>query len=124
MHVPDHHGNGELQSNEELRLNALFRAFRETCPVPEASANFMPRLWERIESRQTVPFLIRRLASGFVTAAVAVSLGIAVYVSLPGTSPYYNESYIEALADGHATDEIDLVEPVQLNSLDSFQDQM
>ena len=124
MHLPDHHGNDELRSNEELQLDALFRAFRETCPVPQASANFMPRLWERIESRQTVPFLIRRLASGFVTAAVAVSLAMAVYVSLPGTSPYYNESYVEALADGHAADESDLDEPVNLNSPDSSTDQM
>ena len=59
-----------MRGSEEERLDALFRAFRE-CPAPEPSANFMPNLWARIDSRQSFTFSFRRLANAFVTAAVA-----------------------------------------------------
>ena len=62
-----------MRGSEEERLDALFRAFAE-CPAPEPSANFMPNLWARIDSRQNLTFSFRRLANAFVTAAVAVSL--------------------------------------------------
>ena len=49
-------GNMNLMcGSEEERLDALFRAFRE-CPAPEPSANFMPNLWARIDSRQSFSF--------------------------------------------------------------------
>lgn len=90
--------------SDEERLNALFRAYRAACPEPEPSANFMPQLWQRIEGRQTFSFFLGRMASGFVTAAVALTLVMAVYLYFPSpSSAFYSESYVEALA-GHAAD--------------------
>ena len=68
------------RGSDEERLEALFRAYRAACPDPEASANFMPQLWQRIEGRRTFSFFVRRMASGFVTAAVAATLLMAVYL--------------------------------------------
>ncbi len=84
--------------SDEEKLEALFRAYRDACPAPEAGPNFMPQLWQRIEARQKYTFFLRRAASGFVTAAVAATLAMAVYIYLPHRTPaFYSESYVEAL---------------------------
>ena len=76
-----------MRGNEDEKLDALFRAYRDACPDPEASANFMPTLWARIDSRQTFLFSFRRMANAFVTAAVALSIALGVYMSLPRSTP-------------------------------------
>ena len=102
------HGNGEE------RLDALFRAYRDACPTPEASANFMPNLWARIESRQSFTFSFRRMANAFVTAAVALSIALGVYISIPRT-PNYAQSYVEVLAEANPLDTPDIVGPVNMD---------
>jgi hypothetical protein len=95
-------------------LDALFQAYRE-CPVPEPSVNFMPNLWARIEARQRCTFSFRRMAGGFVTAALALSVALGVYLAIPRPNPYYSETYVEALADASAVDTADLVGPALLD---------
>ena len=75
-----------MHGSDEQRLDALFRAYRQACGEPEASANFMPELWARIESRQTFTFSFRRMANAFVTAAVALSIALGAYMSIPRAS--------------------------------------
>ena len=102
-----------MRGNNEERLDALFRAYRDACPDPEASANFMPKLWQRIEARQTYTFSFRRMANAFVTAAVALSIALGVYMSVPRNA-YTAQSYIEALAEANPLDTPDIVGPVHL----------
>jgi hypothetical protein len=87
-------------ANEE-RLEALFQAYREACEPRDASVNFMPELWQKIERAQAAAFSFRRIAKGFVTAAAALSLGLAA-ISLfhhpTQNAPITHTSYIEALA--------------------------
>src|SRR5215467_6835099 len=92
------------------RLNALFRAYGEACIAPEPSANFMPQLWQRIESRQTFSVFFRRVARGFVTAAVCASLAMAVYMRLPRAANSYSSTYVEVLAASHNGENPDLLE--------------
>jgi len=93
-----------MRGNDEQRLDALFRAYHAACPVPEASANFMPELWQKIESRQTFTFSFRRMANALVTAAVALSIGLGVYLSIPRSNPYYSQTFVEVLAEANAPD--------------------
>ena len=105
-----------MRGNDDERLDALFRAYRDACPTPEASANFMPALWGRIESRQNFTFSFRHMANGFVTAAVALTIALGVYMSIPHASAVTSsETYIEALADAHPLDAPDIVSPVRLD---------
>jgi len=105
-----------MRGNNEERLDALFRAYRDACPTPEASANFMPALWGRIESRQNLTFSFRRMANGFVTAAVALTIALGVYMSMPHASASApSETYVEALADAHPLDAPDVVMPARLD---------
>jgi hypothetical protein len=109
MYTPNH-------GSDEERLDALFAAYRAACPGPDPGPNFMPQLWQRIEARQSFSFFLGRIASGFVTAAVALTLAMAVYLYVPrSTSAFYSESYVEALAAGHAENS-DLYEPVRFDA--------
>jgi hypothetical protein len=109
----------QIHGSREEQLDALFRAYREACPTPEPSPNFMPQLWQRIESRQTVAFSFRRVAGALVTAAMATSVALGAYMALPRKSsapnPAYYTSYVEALADANAIDTPDIVAPVRLD---------
>jgi hypothetical protein len=105
-----------MRGNEDEKLDALFRAYRDACPDPEASANFMPALWARIDSRQTFLFSFRRMANAFVTAAVALSIALGVYMSIPRSNSNANsETYIEALAAANPIDTPDIVGPVRID---------
>lgn len=102
-------------SNDE-QLDALFRAFASACPDRDPSANFMPNLWRQIEARQTYTFSFRRMANALVTAAVALSIALGVYMAIPHTSTTSGaQSYVEALAEANAIDAPDIVGPLHLD---------
>ncbi len=101
-----------MRDRDEERLDAIFEAYRRACPMPEASANFMPNLWSRIEARQRTTFSFRRMAQALVTAAVALSIALGVYMAIP--HPNLNSySYVEALAEANSADSSDLVTPAR-----------
>src|SRR4249919_4100786 len=93
-----------MRGGDDERLDALFRAYHQACGSPEASGNFMPNLWARIESRQRFTFSFRRMATAVATAAVALSLALGVYMSIPRSDMDYNQTYIEALANFNSVD--------------------
>jgi len=106
-----------MHGSDDQQLDALFRAYRDACEGPEASANFMPDLWARIESRQRFTFSFRRMANALTTAAVALSIALGIYMSIPrANAGYYNDTYVEALADANANmpDSMELVNPSTL----------
>ena len=87
------------RSPEDERLDELFRAYHMACEPREASVNFMPELWQKIEKVQSATFSFRRIARSFVTAAAALAMLLAVIGFLPRrNSPAYNVTYVEALA--------------------------
>jgi hypothetical protein len=101
--------------SDDQKLDALFRACHDACTAPEASVNFMPNLWARVESRQRVTFSFRRMANSLTTAAVALSFALGIYMSIPRPrSIDYNETYVEALAESTPPDSTDLVNPATL----------
>src|SRR5450755_4244109 len=101
-----------MHGSDDQKLDALFRAYHDACAAPEADANFMPNLWARIESRQRFTFSFRRMANALTTAAVALSLVLGVYMSIPKSGSIdYEQTYVEALAESNASDSTDLVNP-------------
>lgn len=86
------------------QLERLFASYRDTFSEVDASRNFMPGLWTKIEQRQKTTYSFRRLASGFVTAAAAICLVISVVLWNPAQlSPFYNSTYVDVLVDEGAT---------------------
>jgi len=102
--------NWTNRGDENAELDALLQAYRAACPDPDVSANFMPELWRRIEERQRSVFFLGRWARALVTAAAVLSLAMAAYLYIPHgrRSVFSVESYVEALAAGHAQDTPDL----------------
>jgi len=107
-----------MRGNDDQKLDALFGAYRAACGSPEPGANFMPELWARIESRQSFTFSFRRMANAFATAAVALSLALGVYMSIPRSGPVYNEGYVDALVAANTPDASEFVNPVALELAD------
>ncbi len=105
-------------------LSELFRQYHEACEPPEAGANFMPVLWEKIEARQTVFTVFGRSSKALVTCALAASLMMGIYVAMPGKhiNPFYTVSYVEALAVDQALQTAEYSEPVHADSLVDAQD--
>jgi len=90
------------EDNLETRLDGLFAAYREACPDPESSPDFMPRLWARIEGRRQSQevFAWRRWAQAFLSLAAVTCLLIVVLQVLPSsTSAYFRSTYIDQLSE-------------------------
>jgi hypothetical protein len=108
----------QIHGSLDDQLDALFRAYREACPAPNPQPDFMPRLWKRIEARQTFAFSFRRMANALVTAAMAASVALGIYMAVPhgvASNPSYYSSYVEVLANANTIDTPDIVAPVRLD---------
>jgi hypothetical protein len=105
--------------NDEKRLVALFEAYRDVLPDPEPSANFMPRLWQKIEARERASTILGRLARNVVTATLALSsiLAIAVSLSYSRMATLPSETYVEVLAEQHAGENLEYFEPVHVEPI-------
>ena len=105
--------------SEDERLDALFAAYRQISPDPEPSADFMPRLWQKIEAREQVSTVFGRLARNLVTAALALSsiMAIAVSISHSGATQLPSETYVEVLAEHQAGENLDYVEPLRVEQV-------
>ncbi len=99
-------GDREQSDSRERDLQELFGRYREACEPAEPSANFMPAIWQKIEARQANSWLFGKMARGFVTAALAVSSILALFLALPNSqsSAFENGSYVEILAAYHASE--------------------
>ncbi|MGH9658951.1 MAG: hypothetical protein ACRD96_10440 [Bryobacteraceae bacterium] len=90
----------------------MFRAYRDATPDPEASVNFMPALWSRIERARSTNILFRRISRGFVTAAAALSILLAVFAFDTRSEDHtaFVQTYVETLADSQSIDNVEYVE--------------
>jgi anti-sigma-K factor RskA len=112
-----------LQESDEA-LSALLASYRAASPDPEPSANFMPQLWQKIEARERTSKVFTRLTRNLVTAALALSMLLALAVefsrSRGGALP--SETYVEVLADDNASQDLYSLEPVRVMPVYDRQD--
>ncbi len=87
-------------------LSRLFGAYRDAIPDPEPSADFMPGLWKRIDSRRSSVLLLRRFTQAFVTLAAVVTVLVGV-VLIPYVQalPVYSATYIDVLAEAQSNND-------------------
>jgi len=110
----------QMQENSsEAELDQLFLAYREACPDPEPSVNFMPEMWAKIEAREVSSTIFNRMAKALVTAA----LGASVVMGLLSASysqqsiPLSDGSYLQALTADHVQD----LEPLQVERISELE---
>ena len=112
-----------LQGSDEA-LDALFASYRAACPDPEPSVNFMPQLWQKIESRERVSRVFTRWTRNLVTAALALStlLALAVEISRSRGAALPSETYVEVLAEDNARQDLYSLAPVRVMPVYDRQD--
>ncbi|MGI8989870.1 MAG: hypothetical protein ACR2I2_09830 [Bryobacteraceae bacterium] len=117
--------NSEDCDPRERDLEQLFRRYREACEPLEPSVNFMPAIWQKIEARQANNWLFGKMARGFVTAALAVSCILALFLALPNSqnSAFENGSYVDVLAADHARESSLYFDSVRLSTVADTEDQ-
>jgi len=117
----DHNVGGSRGSETEFdgRLDDLFHAYRDACPDPEPSVNFMPEMWAKIEAREASSTVFNRVAKALVTAALGASVIMALlsasYNQPAGSA--YEGTYIQALAADHVSD----LEPLQVERISELE---
>jgi len=93
------------------RLDALWVEYREAVPDADASPNFMPQLWQKIEARRVeTTSVFRRLAKICVTATVALALVMGAVLIPHGNSNeevFYTGTYVDILAAEHSNDYVE-----------------
>lgn len=92
--------HGEL----DARLGEWFSAYRDACPEPEPAADFMPRLWARIEGRREFQTAAawRRWTEAFLSLAAAACLAIVLLQVMPQSAPaYYHSTYLDQLSEDY-----------------------
>ncbi|MBL8237105.1 MAG: hypothetical protein JNM66_06790 [Bryobacterales bacterium] len=103
--------------NHEQRLDQLFSDYRAACPDPEAGANFMPTMWQRIEARRSPVLqwvtLSRRALVGAL--ALCLVLGFVMGTAL-SSSQFYQSTYIEALDDNEVPEDLAAMHPVSMET--------
>ena len=115
----------ESSNESERRLDDLFRAYHDACPDFDASANFMPNLWARIEARQVSTNWFGRVAKALVFAGVAASVILGMLVSsmnsrVSTASPLdLNATFIQALTEDRAAS----LEPLQMDRISELEQQ-
>jgi hypothetical protein len=109
------------RTDADSRLDGLFRTYREACPDPDPSPNFMPELWARIEAREVSTNLFGRMAKALVTAALASSVILGMLVSYQNyqANAYFNQTFVDALTADHVAS----LEPLHLERISELERQ-
>jgi hypothetical protein len=82
-----------------FQLDEWFRRYRAACPEVDPAPNFMPGLWNKIESRRTFAFTFERLAKPLMTVLGAIcALLLVLNLAGIGQTPPTAASYADALA--------------------------
>jgi hypothetical protein len=96
------------------QLDEFFRLYRAACPEVDAAPNFMPELWEKIESRRGFAFTFERLARPVMTILAAVCLLLLVLnVAGTGQTNLWAPTYADALAADSTAEATDYTEAIR-----------
>lgn len=84
------------------KLDPLWAEYREACPDTEPSAQFMPKLWQRIETQRSAAASswFRLWAEVWLVATVtlAIVMGAILIPRFQSSPPAYLASYVDVLA--------------------------
>jgi hypothetical protein len=101
-------------TNGEVHLDELFSRYRSATEFADAGPDFMPALWQRIESRRRNSLMVERFARVFTSATVAAAVAAGLFVSFAPNRPQ-TESWVETLANHHLAQNAAYYEPVHLS---------
>jgi len=86
------------------KLDSLLASYRDACPDPESSPQFMPNLWRKIEARRVeTTSIFKRLAQVCLAATAAALLVTTMLMpTAQDDEVLYSSTYADVLAADHA----------------------
>ena len=104
-----------MLTDDEARLDSLFQQYRSACPDIEASVDFMPGLWRKVESRHTFAFVFERLGKSAMAACAGLCLLMVVLnlISTPQTR-VVAPTYMDALMADHTAEKTYYTEAIRV----------
>jgi anti-sigma-K factor RskA len=95
------------------KLDGLMESYRAACPDVEAGADFMPRLWQKIEARTGFWSIFQGFARTAMAACAALALLLLALnlVSMPPAAPI--PSYTDALMADHSAEKTYYAETIR-----------
>lgn len=106
----------------DQELNSLFAAYREAISDPEASADFMPRLWGKIDAKRSFVYRLKRMSQLAVATALAVCVLSVILISpTANRDAQFSGTYVDMLAEAHADDTVAAMGGFRLDLLDASQ---
>ncbi len=110
----------EQGNSSERLLDELFLAYRQACPDPDATPNFMPELWAKIEAREVSTNWFGRVAKALVTAALAASVILGMMISSANQpNAFFNATFVDALP----ADQVAGLEPLHIDRIAQLEQQ-
>lgn len=97
-----------MMSENHDGLQHLLERYRSACPDVEPTANFMPGLWDRIESRRGFSWKLKIYSRAIASAAAALCFAVMLMQFGPfkGANSIYESTYLEALEADHAPEQM------------------
>jgi len=106
---------GNVDSSEnDIQLDRLLMRYRQATEFGDASPNFMPELWARIESRRSPSLMIERVGRVFAAGAVALAILAGLFTAFAPQRPT-EDTWVEAIASHQLAQNAMYFEPVRLS---------
>ena len=101
-------------TNDDSRLDKLFESYRGACPEIEPGVNFMPQVWQKIETRHSFWFQFQRLARTVTTASAALCLLLLVLNFISSQQAHLlAPTYVDALMADHTAEKTYYTEAIR-----------
>ncbi len=101
-------------TNDDSQLDELFRSYRAACPDVEPGVNFMPEVWQKIETRHSFWFVFQRLARAVTTASAALCLLLLVLNLISSQQTHLlAPTYVDALMADHTAEKTYYTEAIR-----------
>lgn len=101
-------------TSDDARLDELFVKYRAACPEVEPQVNFMPQVWQKIETRHSFWFVFQRLARAVTTASAALCLLLLVLNFISSQQAHLlAPTYVDALMADHTAEKTYYTEAIR-----------
>ena len=106
----------------DQELNSLFAEYHEAIRDPEASPEFMPKLWGKIEAKRSFVYRRKKVSQLAVATALAVCVLSSILINpFSQREPLPAGTYVDMLAEAHADETVAAMGGVRLDLLDAQQ---
>jgi hypothetical protein len=110
-------------NNGESGLDEIFQKYRAACPEVEASALFMPTLWQKIEARHSFWWVFQGFARTAMAGCAALALLLLALNLTSRHQVLLSPSYTDALVADHSAEKTYYAESIRRHTVETSDDE-